>query len=205
MTTKQAKQRWVSPGNPCPFLRALVATGQLANGQEPIGKMVSTIVDVAKKGDGAPKLPSAAIYGIAMAANGLGPLALLRSNTQGVQLNKLRNGPLDKKGAGSAIINSAGEIDAKELARLKTFASPKTIAAGVTVLGLDLSEITQYMNANFKRAKSRRRLVDRALMEGEWPVLLKVMGIDGPGGRYLSLDDVWDLFMERRLPARMVG
>ncbi len=205
MTSKQTKQHPVSPGNPCPFLRALVAAGQLADGQEPIGKIVSTIVEVAKKGDGAPKLPQAAIYGIAMAANGLGPLALLRSNTQGVQLNELRNGPLDKKGAGSAIINSTGEIDATQLARLKTFASPKAIATGVTVLGLDSSEITKYMNANFKRAKGRRRLVDRALMEGEWPVLLKVMGKDGEGGRYLAFDDVQMLFVERRLPARMVG
>lgn len=40
-------------------------------------------------------------------------------------------------------------------------------------------------------------------MDGEWPVLLKVMGKDGPGGRYLALAEVRDLFERRRLPQRM--
>ena len=207
MATQQAKQTVqhpVSPGNPCPFLRALVAGGELADGKEPIGHIVSTLVDVAKKGEGAPALPPAAIYGIAMVANGLGPLSVLHSNLQGVQLNGLRNGPLDKKGAGSGILNAVGEIDAKELTRLGEFASRKTSASRGEELGLNLKEITTYMNANFKRAEGRRRLVDRALMNGEWPVLLKVMGKDGSGGRYLSLVDVRELFVERRLPERMV-
>jgi len=34
-------------------------------------------------------------------------------------------------------------------------------------------------------------------------VLLKVMGKEGPGGRYLALQDVIDLFKDRVLPVRM--
>lgn len=33
-------------------------------------------------------------------------------------------------------------------------------------------------------------------MEGEWLVLLKVMGKDGRGGRYFSVMEVCDLFVE---------
>jgi len=59
------------------------------------------------------------------------------------------------------------------------------------------------MDANFVRAAGRRRSIDRTLMIGEWPVLLKVMGKEGPGGRYLGLQDVIDLFKERSFPERM--
>ena len=40
-------------------------------------------------------------------------------------------------------------------------------------------------------------------MIGEWPVLLRVMGKEGTGGRYLGLQDVIDLFKKRSLPERM--
>jgi len=56
------------------------------------------------------------------------------------------------------------------------------------------------MDANFARAAGSRRHVDRALMNGEWPVLLTVLGKDGPDGRYLSLADVRGLFVDRRFP-----
>lgn len=45
------------------------------------------------------------------------------------------------------------------------------------------------MDASFKRAAGRRRRIDRALMNGEWPVLLKVVGKGEPGDRSLSLAD----------------
>jgi hypothetical protein len=59
------------------------------------------------------------------------------------------------------------------------------------------------MDANFKRAAGQRRAIDRALMNGEWPVLLKVMGKNAVGGRYLSCAEVSTLFTERKLPQRM--
>ena len=201
--SKQAAQRPVSAGNPCPFLRALVADGTLADGVEPIHKIASTIVEVAKKGEGAPEVKPGAIRLIAMIASGLSPWAVLQSKRKGVQLNALRSGPLNKKGVGSGILNATGEVNTKELARLKEFASEKTSPSGTTELGLSLAEITTFMDANFKRAEGKRRRIDRALMNGEWPVLLRVMGKKGTGGRYLSLADVEELVVQRRLPARM--
>lgn len=59
------------------------------------------------------------------------------------------------------------------------------------------------MDANFERAAGRRRLVDRPLMNGEWPILLKVMGKTGTAGRYLSLKEVEELFVKQRLLKRM--
>jgi hypothetical protein len=205
VAAKNTTRHLVSTGNPCPFLRVLVSGGELADGQQTISNLVNTIVDAAKKGDGAPALPATAVYGTAMLANGMGPMTLLRTNAQGVKLNQLRGGPLDKQGAGSAIIDKLGVVDLNQLAGVKQFASEKTSAAGTKAQGLSLDEITTFMKANFKRTKGRRRLVDRAVMQREWPVALKVMGKDGPGGRYLSLDDVRELLVERRLPARMVG
>jgi hypothetical protein len=40
-------------------------------------------------------------------------------------------------------------------------------------------------------------------MNGEWPVLLQVMGKQGQDGRYLSLREIKALFVNRRLPSRM--
>jgi hypothetical protein len=194
----------VSPGNPCPFLRALVAQGLVADDVEPIGHLTSTILEVAQAGDGAPRLPALAIRLIALMANGLGPLQLASNGVGGVRLNKLRNGPLDKKGAGSRVLDATARPVAAELARLTKFASDKTGADGQTERGLDLAELQRMMEANFERAAGHRRRIDRQLMEGEWPILLKIMGKDGATGRYLSVEDIGNLFVERRLPQRML-
>jgi hypothetical protein len=61
------------------------------------------------------------------------------------------------------------------------------------------------MNENFTRAAGRRRVIDRFLMDGEWPILLKVMGKSGANGRYLSVEEVRQLALERKLPERMLG
>ncbi|MFM2399945.1 MAG: hypothetical protein RL341_2102 [Pseudomonadota bacterium] len=204
MATHKASAAAVSANNPCPFLRALVATEMLADDGEPLGTVAKTIVATAKAGEGHPNLPYAAIYAIALIANGLSPLQIAKNRSSGLRLNALRGGPLDKQGAGSGIINKTGSINKREFERLKEFASKKQDAAGTSELGLDEQEITRFMDANFKRAEGRRRLVDRALMNGEWPVLLKVMGKDGAVGRYLSIAELHDLFFALRLPARMV-
>jgi hypothetical protein len=205
VATKQPDTLPISPDNPCPFLRALVAEGTLADTIEPLANISATLVEVARRGEGKPELPAKAIYAIALIANGLGLGSLLRSKRHGVQLNALRGGPLDKKGAGSGILDARGLVNRQELARLREFASPKVSDNGVSEPGMGAEEIEAFMDANFKRAVGRRRRIDRKLMNGEWPVLLKVMGKDGPGGRYLSLADVERLFVERRLPERMRG
>lgn len=194
----------VSPNNPCPFLRALVSQGLLPDDVAPLSTVSRTIVKVAKAGDGAPALPAAVIRAIALVANGVGPLQLARNGLGGLRLDGLRGGPLDKKGVGSGILDAQGIVVDAELARLETFATRKVDADGKAEAGLDLAELTRMMDANFERAAGRRRKIDRRLMDGEWPVLLKVMGKDGRGGRYLSVKELRQLFRERTLPARML-
>jgi hypothetical protein len=202
-TTKKTPGADVSPNNPCPFLRALVSQGLLPDEGATLGEVTDTIVKVARAGEGEPKLPAAAIRAIALVANGLGPLQLARNATVGLKLNALRDGPLDKHGVGSGILNGKADVVAAELARLESFASDKVDARGTTERGLDLKELTRMMDANFARAEGRRRRIDRRLMDGEWPVLLQVMGKPGRDGRYLSVEDVRRLFRERMLPQRM--
>jgi hypothetical protein len=193
----------VSGNNPCPFLRALVAAGRLADDIEPLGKVAEVIVEAARHGEGQPALPRAAVAGIALIANGLNPASVLRATLQGLRLNRLRGGPLDKKGVGSGILDAHGEVDAAQLARLREFAVSKKSAGGRAEPGLGPRELKRFMDANFDRAAGHRRLIDRALMNGEWPVLLKVMGKAGQDGRYLSLKEVEMLFNKRLLPERM--
>ena len=195
--------RPVSGNNPCPFLRALVSQGQLADDTAPLDQVASVIARIARSGEGSPTLPAAAIFGIALIANGLSPGAMLDTRLHGLRLNALRGGPLDKHGVGSGILDSRGEIDPKELTRLRRFANQKRAADGASELGLGLPELRAFMDANFERAAGRRRRIDRTLMIGEWPVLLKVMGREGPDGRYLSLGEVATLFTQRQLPLRM--
>lgn len=203
MVKKLEMQQPVSVNNPCPFLRALVASGKLADAREPLAKVAAVVAAAASAGDGQPVLPRAAIYAIASVGNGLGPGALLEAQLHGLQLNALRGGPLDKKGVGSGILDTHGGIDASELARLAEFATEHLPHDGAAEPGLDLAALTTYMDANFERAAGRSRYIDRTLMVGEWPVLLKVMGREGRAGRYLSLQEVTDLFVRGRFPARM--
>jgi hypothetical protein len=170
-----------------------------------LSEVTEVITRVAKTGEGHPNLPGAAIRAIAAAANGLNPLQVVHNAKGGVQLNALRNGPLDKKGAGSGILDAEANVVAAELDRLAEFASEKVSASGEKERGLDLKELVHMMNENFKRAAGRRRVIDRFLMDGEWPILLKVMGKASANGRYLSVDEVRQLFLERKLPERMMS
>jgi hypothetical protein len=203
MLKKSRKPQPVSPGNPCPFLRALVAMGKLSDEREPLDKVATVVAATARAGDGHPVLPRAAIYAIGAVANGFGPRSLIDTQWQGLQLNALRGGPLDKKGVGSGLLNARGTVDTKQVLRLRGFAKEQLSLEGVHELGLGLSELRAYMDANFARAAGRRRCIDRALMLGEWPVLLSVMGKEGRDGRFLGLEDVIRLFKNRSFPERM--
>lgn len=203
MIAKSDRPHPVSANNPCPFLRALVATGKLADEREPLAKVAAVVAATARAGDGRPVLPRAAIFAIASVANGWGPLSLVDTQWNGLQLNALRGGPLDKRGVGSGILDARGAVDAKAVSRLRGYATKKTKADGSSELGLDATELNAFMDANFARAARRRRIIDRALMNGEWPILLQVMGKKGRGGRYLSLEEVIELFKKRSFPERM--
>jgi len=201
---RPATKHRVSPNNPCPFLRALVSEGMLDNTVSTVGDATAAIERVAASGDGSPSLPGIAIRLIAVLANGLGPGTVLQSALHGVKLNALRNGPFDKKGAGSRILNSRGIVSQAQLERLKEFASRKDPAHGSGELGLDAGELQVMMDANYARAAGHRRLLDRTIMEGEWPILLEVMGKEGKKGRYISLKEIRTLFLQRQLPERML-
>ena len=196
-------ERRVSPNNPCPFLRALVAQGLLDNRVATVGHATEVIERVAATGEGNPSLPSLAVRLVALLSNGLSPGTVLETGLHGVKLSKLRNGPLDKKGVGSRILDSKAQVNSSELDRLKEFASRKISRNGIKELGLDAQELESMMDANYERAGERSRLIDRHLMKGEWPPLLEVMGKDGQDGRYLSLREIKALFAKRRLPSRM--
>jgi hypothetical protein len=193
----------VSPNNPCPFLRALVAGGHLSGHLEPLAKIADTIVAAGGESVTEPQLPRSKVYFIAMIANGLGPARLARSIRNGAQLDALRDGPFDKRGAGSRVLQPTGRIDENELARLDQFATDKVDSSGAAERGLGIQQLRTMMDANFARAAGKRRRIDRALMNDEWPVLLRVMGKVSAHGRYLSLTELRTLFVEQRLPPRI--
>src|SRR5579883_1490892 len=166
-----AHQGGVSPNNPCPFLRGLVAGGYVGGHIVPLPKLTGTIESATGEKGLKERLAGIEIYLVALIANGLSPLRLLKSWWSGAVLDELRDGPLDKHGVGSRILNALGEVDESEIARLATFGKDCADPDGGTERGLTSREITAFMDANFARAKGHRRAIDRKLMNGEWPVL----------------------------------
>lgn len=195
----------VSPGNPCPFLRAMVASGHIDGHQEPLAH----IKDVVAAARGGTVLTGQAAgfasYVIALFANGFAPTQLLHNLNAGFAADALRGGPLDKQGAGSGILDAQGQVDPAQLDRLDTFAVDRVDTAGHTERGLGAEQLKTMMDANFARAAGARRLVDRALMDGEWPVLLLVMGKPSAEGPYLSLPELRTLFVLQQLPQRVMA
>jgi hypothetical protein len=206
-TLKQpaAQVRVVSPNNPCPFLRALVADGRLDGHRASLSVVARVVCET--NGGAAPeeRLPQIPVFLIALIANGLAPSRLVRNLREGAQLDGLRGGPLDKRGAGSRILDGQGQIDEAQIARLDEFASDQSDGSGQVERGLNRDQIEAMMDANFARAAGRRRRIDRLLMNGEWPILLKIMGKNVGRNRYLSVSEVRALFVERRLPDRLLG
>src|SRR5215467_5744465 len=199
------QQSPVSPQNPCPFLRGLVASGYFGGHIVSLPKLTGTIEAATGEKGLKERIAGIKIYLVALIANGLSPLRLLKSWWSGAVLDELRDGPLDKHGAGSRILNVDGRVEESEIERLAGFGSDYTAPGGGTERGLNSKQITTYMDANFTRAKGHRRPIDRLLMKGEWPVLLNIMGKAEGDGRYLSVAEVRTLFVDRRFPQRIVA
>jgi hypothetical protein len=198
------RQSVVSPNNPCPFLRALVAGGFVDGHVVGLSKLSRTIETATGEKGLKARLAGLEIYLVALVANGLSPLRLLRSWWSGAQLDALRDGPLDKHGSGSRILDATAHVNETEIARLAEFGKDRQDPTGGSERGLTAQEITAYMDANFARAKETRRWFDRLLMNGEWPILLHIMSKGEGRERYLSVAEVRTLFVERRLPDRIV-
>src|SRR5579872_5349554 len=95
----------VSPNNPCPFLRGLVAGEYVGGHVVPLPKLTATIESATGAKGLKKRMVGSEIYLVALIANGLSPLRLLKSWWSGAVLDQLRNGPLDKHGAGSRILD----------------------------------------------------------------------------------------------------
>lgn len=189
----------VSPDNPCPFLRALVANGYVDGHIVPLGQLTEEIGRASGKTGARLLGAKAAAYGIAMIANGH-PLRSVRS---GAVLDELRNGPLDKHGAGSRILAVDGQVNQDQIRRLATFGRDYANPDGGTERGLNAQEIKNFMAENLKRDGDKARWTYPIMMQGEWPVLLDILGKGEGENRYLSVAEVRTLFVERRLPKRI--
>jgi len=193
----------VSPDNPCPFLRALVAGGYVPGHTVPLAELCRRIEAASGEHGAKETVVGIKTYLVAVGANG--PLHLLKSITSGAVLDELRNGPLDKHGAGSRILDVSGQVREDEIDRLAGFGSDCRDPAGGTERGLTAKEIETFMSANLKRAGAAAKLYYPLLMKGEWPVLLDIMGKGDGEARYLSVAEVRTLFVERRFPDRIVA
>lgn len=195
----------VSANNPCPFLRGLVAGGFVDGGTVPL-KTLSHRIEAASGETGLKRtMVGLAAYLVALIANGLSPLRQLRSLWSGADLDQLRNGPLDKHGGGSRILDDKARIHEDEIARLAEFGSDYPNPDGGIERGLNAAQIKTYMQANITRDGDKARWYFPLLMKGEWPVLLNILGKGEGDNRYLSVAEVKTLFVERRFPERIVA
>src|ERR1700720_272718 len=111
----------VSPNNPCPFLRAAVAGGFVGGHIVSLATLSHTVEAASGETGLKKKVVGLKTRMVALIANGLSPLRLLRSWWSGAVLDELRNGPLDKHGVGSRIPNVGGQGDEAENARPPQF------------------------------------------------------------------------------------
>jgi hypothetical protein len=193
----------VSPDNPCPFLRALVANGYVGGHLVPLSKLCE-IIEAASGKQGAEKTKAGiATYLIAVIANGFGHVPA--SAMSGAILDELRNGPLDKHGAGSRILGVDAQVHLDEIDRLANFGKDYNDPSGGTERGLTAKEIATFMAANLKRAGEQAHWYYPYMMKGEWPVLLDILGKGEGEARYLSIAEVRTLFVDRRLPDRIAA
>jgi hypothetical protein len=195
----------VSPNNPCPFLRALVANGYVGGHVVPLSQLCEMIGLASGETGSAQNEVRLKTRMVAVIANGLGPLRVLKSATSGAVLDELRDGPLDKHGGGSRILDVDAKVHEDEIARLAGFGKDRTDPAGGVERGLTAKEIDTFMKANLKRDGDAARWYYPLLMKGEWPVLLKILGKGEGDERYLSVAEVRTLFVEKRLPERITA
>src|SRR4029079_9787603 len=195
----------VSSNNPCPFLRALVANGYVGGHDVPLSKLSEIVGGASGQTGFGKKKVQLATWLVAVIANGLGPLRVLKSATSGAVLDELRDGPLDKHGGGSRILDVDAKVDEDEIARLSGFGKDRNDPAGGVERGLTAKEIDAFMKANIKRDGAAAHWYYPMLMKGEWPVLLKILGKGEGEERYLSVAEVRTLFVERRLPDRITA
>ncbi|UPJ51054.1 hypothetical protein IVB30_06750 [Bradyrhizobium sp. 200] len=195
----------VSPNNPCPFLRSLVANGYVGGHVVPLSQLTEIIGLASGETGSAQKNVRMKTWMVAVIANGLGPLRVWKSATSGAVLDELRNGPLDKHGGGSRILDADAKVHEDQIERLTSFGKDCKDPSGGIERGLTAKEIDAFMADNIKRDGDAAHWYYPILMKGEWPVLLKILGKGEGEARYLSVAEVRTLFVERRLPERITA
>jgi hypothetical protein len=195
----------VSPNNPCPFLRALVANGYVGGHVVPLSQIAEMVGLASGETGSAQNDVRRKTMFVAAIANGIGPLSVLKNATSGAVLDELRDGPLDKHGGGSRILDVDAKVHEDEIARLAGFGKDRKDPDGGIERGLTASEIDTFMKANLKRDGDKAHWYYPFLMKGEWPVLLNILGKGKGSERYLSVAEVRTLFVERRLPTRITA
>jgi hypothetical protein len=190
-------QTAVSPDNPCPFLRALVANGYVDGHIALRSKLAETIVAASGKTGLAELQAKVETFVVTFLANGS------KTTLAGLVLDELRNGPLDKHGAGSRILEVDGQVDLEQIDRFAGFGRDYANPDGGTERGLNAAEIKTFMAENLKRDGDKARWTYPIMMQGEWPVLLDILGKGEGENRYLSVAEVRTLFVDRRLPKRI--
>ncbi|WFU17777.1 hypothetical protein [Bradyrhizobium sp. CB3481] len=203
--TALAGQFPVSTNNPCPFLRALVAGGYVGGHVVPLSQLAEMVGCASGETGSALTKVHIETRMVAGIANGLGPVSVFKSATSGALLDELRNGPLDKHGGGSRILDAEAKVHEDQIERLASFGKDCKDPAGGIETGLTAKEIEAFMAANIKRDGDAARWYFPILMKGEWPVLLKILGKGEGEARYLSVAEVRMLFIERRLPERITA
>jgi hypothetical protein len=185
-------------------LRAVVAAGYIDGHRQPLAGIDRVVVEAINPKSPGRSVVRAATFLVATVGNGLKLSRIVNNILYGFAPDELREGPIDKRGAGSRILNHHGKVNEEELARLDQYAVDQVSASGESERGLGASQIDAMMKANYQRAKGSRRRVDRLLMQGEWPILLRVMGVPGANGEFLSLREIRTLFVSRSLPTRVL-
>ena len=195
----------VSSNNPCPFLRALVANGDVGGHVVPLSQLAEMVGLASGETGAAQKDVRMKTRMVAVIANGLGPLRVLQSATSGAVLDELRDGPLDKHGGGSRILDAHARVHEDQIERLARFGKDCKDPAGGIETGLTATEIKAFMADNIRRDGDAARWYFPIFMKGEWPVLLDILGKGEGEARYLSVAEVRTLFVERRLPERITA
>ena len=196
----------VSPNNPCPFLRALVANGYVGGHIVPLSKLAETIEARQRRTGAGGDHGEAGNLLVALIANGLSPVPRAekrhrqaRCSTSCATVRSTSTAPVRASSA------STRRCIMDEIDRLATFGKTCNDPAGGTERGLTAKEIDTFMAANLKRAGDAAHWYYPMLMKGEWPVLLDILGKGEGDARYLSVAEVRTLFVERRLPDRIVA
>jgi hypothetical protein len=133
-------------------LRAVITGGFVAGHVVPLCELSRTVEAASCEKGLKQRLAGLKTYLVALVANGLSPLRLLRSWWSGAHLDALRDGPLDKHGSGSRILDATAHVNEAELVRLSEFGPAATQPRGDPVGQPPLDEQRPDLSVRFRFA-----------------------------------------------------